>query len=490
MKKLYFLLLLIPFLNAGAQPFAIGSTTITFTDSSRSNRAIQTDIYYPATTAGVNAPVATASTYPVISFGHGFVMTVGAYQNIWSTLVPQGYIVALPKTEGSFSPSHTNFGRDLAFVINQLQAAGAQSTGLFAGRVSPTSCVMGHSMGGGASFLSIQYNSAITAIATLAPAETNPAASTAAQSISIPTLIFAGGNDCVTPAAQHSQLIYNATASSCKSYINVLGGSHCQFANSNFNCSFGEATCSPGPTISRTTQQSKVMQYLLPWLNFRLKNNCQEWFNLQAQLSTDATVALQQSCAQAVVCSSPGNRQSRNITTSTVRLSWTAFSCATSYEVRFRKLGLTAWTIRNTGLNAFLDLTGLQSSTTYEWQVRRRCDANGSLNSVWGTIKQFTTLGPRMGNLQPETEVPFIDFSIAPNPNRGNFMVEMESLNGFSPAITIYNTLGSVVAERKLELLENELEQRSFDLTDMPAGIYFIRITYSKGQLTRRFVIE
>jgi dienelactone hydrolase len=489
MKKLITLILSIYCFSVSAQPFSIGSTTITFNDPSRSNRAIETDIYYPASTAGSNAPVA-AGQFPVIVFGHGFVMTVSAYQNIWSALVPQGYIVALPKTEGNLFPNHTNFGRDIAFVVSQIQASGAQSSGLFAGRVAATSCVMGHSMGGGASFLSVQYNSSITAIATLAPAETNPAASAAAQNVTIPALVFAGANDCVTPAAQHSLLIYNATASSCKSYISITGGSHCQFANSNFNCSFGESTCSPGPTISRTTQQNKVMEYLIPWLNFRLKNQCQSWFNLQAQLSSDATVSAQQSCNAPVVCSSPGNRQARNITTSSARLSWNAFDCAASYEVRFRRLGTTAWTIRNAAQNNFLVVNGLLSSTAYEWQIRRRCDANGTLNSVWGPIKQFTTAGLRMGEQTLTDEKNAVDFSVIPNPNKGLFTLELESLNGSSPLISIYNTLGSIVEERKIETIENETEQLSFNLNHLPSGIYFIRITGNSGQLTKRFVIE
>lgn len=371
-----------------------------------------------------------------------------------------------------------------------MQVAGSQSSGLFAGKVTGTSCVMGHSMGGGAAFLSVQYNSSITAISTLAPAETNPTASGAAQNITIPALVFAGANDCVTPAAQHSLLIYNATASSCKSYISIAGGSHCQFANSNFNCSFGESTCSPGPTISRTTQQNKVMEYLIPWLNFRLKNQCQAWFNLQAQLNIDATVSAQQSCTAAVVCSSPGNRQARNITASSARLSWNAFDCVASYEVRYRRLGTTAWTIRNAGLNNFLVVNGLLSSTVYEWQIRRRCDANGTLNSGWGTIKQFTTAGLRTGEQSLSSDKNTADFTVIPNPNKGLFTLELESLEGSSPLISIYNTLGSIVEERKIETIQNETEQISFNLSNLPSGIYFIRISSNSGQITRRFIIE
>ena len=60
----------------------IGHMTKTFVDASRSNRNIQTEIYYPATSAGNNTP-ASMGEYPVIVFGHGLVMTWDTYTNLW-----------------------------------------------------------------------------------------------------------------------------------------------------------------------------------------------------------------------------------------------------------------------------------------------------------------------------------------------------------------------------------------------------------------------
>src|SRR5688572_25298646 len=118
-----YLVLLFVFLlcrNLIAQPFQIGHTTITFTDPSRNNRAIPTEVYYPADVTGNNVPVTLAnnSRFPLLGFGHGFVMTWDAYENIWDALDPNGYIIASPKTEGTLMPSHLEFGKDIAFVIS------------------------------------------------------------------------------------------------------------------------------------------------------------------------------------------------------------------------------------------------------------------------------------------------------------------------------------------------------------------------------------
>ena len=302
MKKIYFTLFLITITitNSNAQPYQIGHTTITFIDASRSNRSVATEIYYPANVAGENVPFTTlnALKFPSLVFGHGFVMTWDAYQNFWETLVPNGYIIAFPKSEGSFSPSHLEFGKDLAFVINQITLLGTQNTSVFFNRVSIKNAVMGHSMGGGASFLSVPLNSNITTLVNFAAAETTPSAITASVSISIPSLIFAGANDCVAPPSSNQVPLYNGLTSACKTYISMVGASHCQMSNSNTLCSFGESSCSPAPTISRSIQHSKIFSYLLPWLNYQLKSDCSQGALFDSQIISDATITYQKNCIQ------------------------------------------------------------------------------------------------------------------------------------------------------------------------------------------------
>ncbi len=258
-----------------AQPFQIGRTTLNLFDASR-NRTIATEVFYPADTNGTDVPITVSSsqTFPLLSFGHGFVMTFEAYQNFWEELVPQGYIMAFPKTEGSISPSHTNFAKDLAFVIEAMNGLNNQSNSLFFSRVSSKNAVMGHSMGGGCALLAKQYSTQINHVVTFAAAETNPSAISASSIIDLPSFTIAGVNDCVTPPASNQLPMFNALQSSCKNYLGITGGSHCQMANSNFFCSVGEGTCSPSPTITRAQQHQIIYSYLNLWLDYYLKENC------------------------------------------------------------------------------------------------------------------------------------------------------------------------------------------------------------------------
>lgn len=283
----YFLILLIglclsPFLVA--QNLSVGHTTLTFNDPTRTGgfgsgagpgRQIQTEIYYPAATAGENVAVANGQ-FPLIVFGHGFAMNWDAYSNIWNQLVPLGYIMAFPRTESGLfpSPSHNDFGLDIALVAQKMSEQAQLSTSLFYGNLTEYTCAMGHSMGGGAAVLAASQGAIFDCYVGLAPAETNPSAIAAATNLQIPSLILSGSNDGVTPPSQHHLPIYNAIPHECKGFANLIGGGHCYFANANFNCDFGESTTSTGISLSRIEQQSLAYQQLVSWLSYFLNFSC------------------------------------------------------------------------------------------------------------------------------------------------------------------------------------------------------------------------
>ena len=276
-----------------AQPFQVGHRQLSFSDSARSGRQVNFELYYPAETTGDDVPPA-AGQFPVLAFGHGFVMPWSVYGVYWQSLVPQGYIMAFPTTEGSILPSHQNFGQDLAFLCRKLRQEGASPQSAFFNRVSGKCAVMGHSMGGGASFLALQSDTSISAMLSLAAANTNPPSITAAASVQKPSLVISGANDCVAPQDVHQIPMYNALAAAEKTLVSISGADHCQFAASNFNCNLGQSTCSPQAAISRQEQQNLTVSYLLPWLDFYLKGKCEAALQFQDLLAASVGITSQQ----------------------------------------------------------------------------------------------------------------------------------------------------------------------------------------------------
>lgn len=296
--------------SVAAQSYAIGHMSVAYEDSSRNNRQISTEIYYPATVEGDDTPIAEppANTgFPVIAFGHGYLMTVDTYAHIWEALVPDGFIVLLPNTESNLFPSHLDFGKDQAFIIAALHAEGQNPDSPFHEKLSSTAAVMGHSMGGGASFLAVEHYDGITAIANLAAAETTPSAIAAAMEITIPALLFGGTLDCVTPPDVHQMPMFDALSSDCKTFLNVIGGSHCQFGEPNFLCELGETAC-PDPDITYDEQHAVVFDFLTPWLKYQLLGDSNGWATFQALLQDDPRVQVQHMCDETGLSQQPDSR--------------------------------------------------------------------------------------------------------------------------------------------------------------------------------------
>jgi pimeloyl-ACP methyl ester carboxylesterase len=295
MKKLLFISVLLIFsANISAQSFDVGHTSITFYDSSR-NRNIETEIYYPADNPGENVPIASGN-FPVIVFGHGFFMSWESYENFWTELVPNGYVICFPTTEMTLTPSHENFGLDLKFAATQMQNENNDNSSLFFNSLAPKTGLLGHSMGGGASSLAAENNSIISTLVTFAAAETNPSAISASQNITVPTLIFSGDDDCVTPPDENQTLMYNELASNCKTHISIIDGGHCYFADDNVTCSLVESFCNPNLEITREEQQLITFNYLKLWLDYSLYDNINAFNDFDDLLQFSTQINFTQFC--------------------------------------------------------------------------------------------------------------------------------------------------------------------------------------------------
>jgi predicted dienelactone hydrolase len=220
-------------------PYPAGWRTVTVTRPDQTTFSAR--VHYPALAAGQNAARDTAlPPLPAVTFGHGFLTPVSAYQSTLQHLATHGYIVIASESEGSLFPSHSRFAGDLShcltYLIQQSDAPGSW----LEGAIDPLRLgASGHSMGGGASILAAAADPRIRALAPLAPAETNPSAATAAANLSIPFTAIVGTQDTITPTASHGQLMYNA-APGPRRMISQIGGFHCGYIDSStFGCDSG-----------------------------------------------------------------------------------------------------------------------------------------------------------------------------------------------------------------------------------------------------------
>ena len=85
-------------------------------------------------------------------------------------------------------------------------------------------------------------------------------------------------------------------------------------------------------------------------------------------------------------CSQPSNLNALNLSPTSVTLSWSAISGASSYTVQYRLNGTTTWTTAAPVTGTEISLTGLAESTVYQWRVKASC-------STYSSIASFNTGG-------------------------------------------------------------------------------------------------
>jgi len=238
-------------------------------------------VHYPS-----NAP--KGCQFPMVIFSHSYMLGAGCYDYIWINLVPLG-VVFVDMDDLSYSPLEEPIeaGNDMAATRNQLlhQSANDPSSPIY-GMLNGVVGAMGHSFGGAAAIYATSSKSALetygsnwASVLPMAPPDFTAVIDNAV--ITLPTLMMGGTKDCICPPEHHVNKIYNISTSDCKTLIQIVNGTHCKFCDIPpifFDaCTVVEdmsLTCGSilfGDTIDLELQQSLVLRYSIPFLQYTLQ---------------------------------------------------------------------------------------------------------------------------------------------------------------------------------------------------------------------------
>ena len=171
-------------------------------------------IYYPTSDPG---------PFAVISISPGFLEQSGAFTGWGTKLASNGFVTIIINTSNTseFPDARSTEQRQaLTYVIQQGNTSGSPLFGKVDGNRKG---VAGHSMGGGATLISLQADHSIKAGMPFAPWD--PGASF--SGIVSPTLVYGCQNDSVAPESNNASAFYNSIPASVnKEYLSVAGGDH------------------------------------------------------------------------------------------------------------------------------------------------------------------------------------------------------------------------------------------------------------------------
>ena len=377
----------------------VGNRSITFVDPSRANRNISCLVYYPASSEGANAPVLQGSTYPSLSFGHGFTLNPNLYVSLYRHFASWGYVVIAPSTETGFSPNHTNFALDLAFVLKDMKRRNTLASDIFFGVIDTTvTGVFGHSMGGGCSVLAGSFDTSITAVASLAAANTNPSSITAANLIKAPQLYLSGQRDSIA-SYWTQQLPHYNNSYPFKQIVNIKGGNHSYF---HLIPGLDDLVDNPA-TITRAEQQRLTRRYVTSFFNIFLKNDTNSrTFLYGGNANADTTVIMSyKNLAVRTLLQGFFNESTQQMTRDTVTI------IARHFQSPYAIAGISKSFVRTDGYAEY-SFDMLLPNTKYYYQIVHR-----------NSIETWSTAGGTIVSIKR----PFYDFTTTVSSAFGNNMI-------------------------------------------------------------------
>ncbi len=140
---------------------------------------------------------------PAVAFAHDWLQPASRYADLLRHLATWGIVAAAPDSHRGVLPSHAGFAADLRTTLDV--CAGVR---LGDGRISVDArrtAFAGHGIGGGIALLAASGHPRVSAVVTIAMAQTRPSALDAARTITVPTLHLTGGKDTVAPPAGHAE---------------------------------------------------------------------------------------------------------------------------------------------------------------------------------------------------------------------------------------------------------------------------------------------
>ena len=172
-------------------------------------------------------------------------------------------------------------------------------------------------------------------------------------------------------------------------------------------------------------------------------------------------------------CDAPTNLQVSNISQNSATMTWTAGGSETSWKVGYKLQSAGQWQEATVQQTTY-EIEGLTANSTYDVRVKAVCAADNQSDFVTGS---FTTTGVGIDNISLTNSI-----SLMPNPADNYIELSINSNVDVKEAM-VYNAFGQLI--QTVQLTGNHAR---IDLSNMAAGMYFVRVNGESVSATRKFI--
>ena len=115
------------------------------------------------------------------------------------------------------------------------------------------------------------------------------------------------------------------------------------------------------------------------------------------------------------------------------------------------------------------------------------CNPGGGTSYNLSASNFFNTRDATVG-LQQVIEMHSLNVGVYPNPNSGRFTLRIESAKQQKVSVMIFNSMGSLISSEQINVYGKT--NRSFDLSTMSKGVYFIRLQTDEESVVRKIIVQ
>jgi hypothetical protein len=209
---------------------------------------------------------------------------------------------------------------------------------------------------------------------------------------------------------------------------------------------------------------------------------------------TSSPAAAQFTTTSTATCNAPTGLASSAITSSGATVSWTAVSGAVSYAVDYKTNASSTWTSYSTAqTGASANITGLASSTLYDWRVITNCSSGSSTpaaaqfttsavsscatafepNETQATAAAITSGVANTAAISTSTDVDYYKITTTAT---SNIVYNLAGPSGVDYDLYVYNSSGTQIGAS-----EGTTATESVSLSSQAAGTYSIKVIGYNG---------
>ena len=145
---------------------------------------------------------------------------------------------------------------------------------------------------------------------------------------------------------------------------------------------------------------------------------------------------------------------------------------------------------------AWNNIAGNQTSKTkfglsvgnYSWRIRGACGINGTSWATPFTGYEYYTLGGDRLLNEIQSNSQLTNISIYPNPSRGEFNIEILSMDSQEIEIRVVNSMGQKIYNKRVEV--EGIHKQNIDLSNYSKGIYNLSIKTDTETTNHRLILQ